>query len=84
VLCSPPSAVSPWVLDEVANFKALGKEHRIIPVLIEGEPGAADAPLLLIRCAMRVNACPRHCGAPFVQRARPLQTACILWMKQRP
>ncbi len=43
VLCSPRSATSHWVLDEVKKFKALGKEERIIPVLIEGEPGAADA-----------------------------------------
>lgn len=43
VLCSPHSAVSPWVLDEVEKFKALGKEQRIIPVLIEGEPGVADS-----------------------------------------
>jgi WD40 repeat protein len=43
VLCTPRSAVSPWVIDEVTKFKALGKEHRMIPVLIEGEPGAADA-----------------------------------------
>jgi|GEM_PF-5391862 len=42
VICSPLSAVSPWVIDEIRVFKELGREHRIIPVLIEGEPGATE------------------------------------------
>lgn len=38
VLCSPNSAVSPWVAEEVAYFKELGREDYIIPFIVEGEP----------------------------------------------
>lgn len=38
VLCSPNSAVSPWVAEEIAYFKSLGREDRIIPFIIDGEP----------------------------------------------
>lgn len=38
VLCSPNSAVSPWVAEEIAYFKALGREKHIIPFIIDGEP----------------------------------------------
>jgi len=41
VLCSPHSANSPWVNAEIRRFQELGKGHRIIPVLIDGEPNAA-------------------------------------------
>jgi WD40 repeat protein len=41
VLCSPRSANSPWVNAEIRRFQELGKGHRIIPVLIDGEPNAA-------------------------------------------
>lgn len=38
VLCSPNSAASPWVAEEIAYFKQLGREDRIIPFIIAGEP----------------------------------------------
>lgn len=38
VLCSPSSAISPWVAEEIAYFKSLGRENRIIPFIIGGEP----------------------------------------------
>lgn len=45
VLCSPNSAVSPWVAEEIAYFKALGRENAIIPFIIEGEPETDRAEL---------------------------------------
>jgi len=38
VLCSPRSAESKYVAEEVAYFKQLGKGDRILAVMIEGEP----------------------------------------------
>lgn len=42
VLCSPNSAKSKYVDAEVRIFKQLGRAHRIIPVIIAGEPGSDD------------------------------------------
>lgn len=41
VLCSPASANSGYVDEEVRQFKALGRGDRIIPVILSGEPGDA-------------------------------------------
>jgi hypothetical protein len=42
VLCSPNAARSKYVNEEVRRFKALGRAERVIPVIIEGEPGDAE------------------------------------------
>ncbi|MGO8697050.1 MAG: toll/interleukin-1 receptor domain-containing protein [Limisphaerales bacterium] len=42
VLCSPRSALSPWVRQEVRQFKELGKSDRILAVILAGEPNADD------------------------------------------
>lgn len=42
VLCSPNSAASPWVNDEVEYFINTGRKDQIIPLIIDGEPHAAD------------------------------------------
>jgi hypothetical protein len=42
VLCSPRSAVSPWVRKEVRGFKELGRSDRILAIIIAGEPNADD------------------------------------------
>lgn len=36
VICSPHSAQSAWVNDEVQDFINQGKEERIIPFIVEG------------------------------------------------
>jgi WD40 repeat protein len=38
VLCSPRVVDSNWVNNEIREFRALGREDRILAVLIEGEP----------------------------------------------
>ncbi|MBF8456713.1 toll/interleukin-1 receptor domain-containing protein [Kaistella sp. G5-32] len=38
VICSPKASISPWVKKEIARFKELGGENRIIPFIIEGSP----------------------------------------------
>ena len=44
VICSPNSANSHWVNQEVLFFKKLGRETNIIPVVIDGEPFASNLP----------------------------------------
>lgn len=42
VMCSPRSAASKWVNDEVEYFISLGKQDKIIPYIIEGIPHASN------------------------------------------
>mgnify|MGYP000518939855 CR=1 FL=1 len=40
VLCSPASAESRWVNEEIRTFRALGRGDRIHCVVVDGDPGA--------------------------------------------
>ena len=42
VVCSPASAKSMWVNEEVEHFIELGRVERIIPLVIAGEPFSTD------------------------------------------
>ncbi len=42
VICSPRSAASRWVNEEVRYFKSLGREDRVICLIVDGEPNATD------------------------------------------
>ena len=42
VICSPHSAQSRWVGEEIKAFKRLGREDRILALIIAGEPNASD------------------------------------------
>jgi tetratricopeptide (TPR) repeat protein len=44
VICSPASAKSHWVNEEILGFKRLGREDRIFCLLVSGEPGASFVP----------------------------------------
>lgn len=44
VICSPPSARSRWVDQEVLSFKRRHGEHRILALVADGEPYASDKP----------------------------------------
>jgi len=44
VICSPASARSRWVNEEILAFKRLGREDRIFCLIIDGEPNASDMP----------------------------------------
>src|SRR6516165_6167214 len=39
VICSPNAAQSKYVNEEVRRFKILGRADRVIPVIVDGEPG---------------------------------------------
>jgi tetratricopeptide (TPR) repeat protein len=44
IVCSPRSARSRWVNEEILAFKRLGREDRIFCLIVDGEPNAADLP----------------------------------------
>lgn len=44
VICSPHSATSRWVDEEVRAFKRLGREERVFCLIVDGEPNAGDLP----------------------------------------
>jgi hypothetical protein len=47
VICSPQSAVSKWVNEEVKTYKALGHTGHVLCLIVDGEPNAApDSGLL--------------------------------------
>ena len=42
VICSPDSAKSLWVNEEVKFFKRLGREDRVLALIVAGEPNASE------------------------------------------
>src|SRR4030095_11956794 len=44
VICSPHAAASAHVRSEVDNFEALGREDRVICLIVGGEPNASNKP----------------------------------------
>lgn len=44
VICSPHAAVSRWVNEEIIYFKSLGREDRVLCLVVHGEPNATDKP----------------------------------------
>ncbi len=44
VLCSPRAAQSPYVSNEIAYFKKLGRSERILAAILDGEPNSSDHP----------------------------------------
>jgi WD40 repeat protein len=41
VVCSPRAAASRWVGEEIKTFKRLGREDRILALIVDGEPNAS-------------------------------------------
>lgn len=50
VLCSPRAAASRWVNKEVIEFKKLRGDAAVLPIIIDGEPGAADGGDAALEC----------------------------------
>src|SRR5579884_1014926 len=42
VICSPRSAKSRWVNEEVLNYKRLGRADRVLALIVDGEPNASE------------------------------------------
>ena len=66
VLCSPDAARSHWIDDEIACFKRLHQEERILAAIIAGEPFASEMP------GREAEECfPRSLRVHFDRRGRP-------------
>ena len=74
VLCSPTAATSRWIDEEIACFKRLHREDRILAAIIDGEPFASDIPGReaeeCFPTSLRVHFDRR--GKPTAQRAEPI------------
>jgi tetratricopeptide (TPR) repeat protein len=74
VVCSPRSAASRWVDEEVLAFKRLGRANRIFCLIVDGEPNATDLPgRAAEECfapALRFEIGPD--GQPTHQRTEPI------------
>ncbi|HYC95632.1 MAG TPA: TIR domain-containing protein, partial [Sphingomicrobium sp.] len=74
VLCSPAAAKSKWIDQEIACFKRLHKEDRVLAAIVDGEPFASDIPgRESEECfppSLRVHFDRR--GRPTAQRAEPV------------
>ena len=44
VVCSPNGAASRWVNEEIRAFRAMGREDRVLAIIVDGEPNASDKP----------------------------------------
>lgn len=42
VICSPRAAGSRWVNQEILDFKRLGRTERVLDLIVDGEPNAAE------------------------------------------
>ena len=74
VLCSKTAAQSHWINEEIALFKRLHEDERVLAVILDGEPFASDNPETAHEeCfpeALRTRFDSR--GRPTGQRAEPL------------
>ncbi|HYG12246.1 MAG TPA: toll/interleukin-1 receptor domain-containing protein [Pyrinomonadaceae bacterium] len=51
VICSPRSAASHWVNEEIKLYKSMGREDRVLCLIVDGEPNASDRPELgMLEC----------------------------------
>jgi hypothetical protein len=57
VVCSPRAAQSKWVNTEIETFQKLGRQERILAVVVDGEPNAGDQ---------------RECFPPALRQFQPL------------
>lgn len=74
VLCSPTAAKSKWIDKEIACFKRMHGEDRILAAIVDGEPGADNDPgTPTAECfppALRTHFDSR--GRPTASRAEPI------------
>ena len=74
VLCSPAAARSRWINEEIACFKRLHREDRILAAIVDGEPFASDTPgheaEECFPAALRIQYDRR--GRPTTKRAEPI------------
>ena len=62
VICTPRSAKSKWVGEEIAHFISLGRANDIIPVIIEGTPYNDDSQVECFHLELRKEGLPEFLG----------------------
>ena len=74
VICSPASAASRWVNEEILAYKRMGRGDRIFCLIVGGEPNASDMPgREAEECfcpALRFRLDPN--GQPTAERTEPI------------
>jgi WD40 repeat protein len=66
VVCSPRSATSRWVNEEIRNFRAMGRGGRIFCLIVDGEPHASEKPdIAFSECFPPALREPSADGSPF-------------------
>ncbi|TAN08720.1 MAG: TIR domain-containing protein [Rhodanobacteraceae bacterium] len=74
VICSPHSAQSRWVNEEVLAYKRMGRAERIFCLIVDGEPDATDKPgheaEECFAPALRFQLDPN--GEPTAERTEPI------------
>lgn len=46
VICSPRAVASRWVNEEIKSFKSMGREDKVLCLIVDGEPYASEHPEL--------------------------------------
>jgi tetratricopeptide (TPR) repeat protein len=74
VICSPRSAVSHWVQEEILAYKRLNRAERVFCLIVDGEPHASDLPgREAEECFARALRFQLDAdGQPTTQRAEPI------------
>jgi len=74
VICSPNAVNSHWTNEEILTYKRLGRENRIFCLIVDGEPGKADAECFPHAVRFRIGADGRltdEPADPIAADARP-------------
>jgi tetratricopeptide (TPR) repeat protein len=74
VICSPEAVKSPRVNEEIRRFNAMGRADRVIPVIVDGEPGHSERECLppALRFKLDPDRQPTNeRGEPIAVDARP-------------
>ena len=69
VICSPVAAKSSWVNEEIKYFRSLGRENRILALIVDGDPQPDDPAQQCFPSALTVNADGSPCE-PLAADAR--------------
>jgi tetratricopeptide (TPR) repeat protein len=69
VICSPAAAQSRWVNEEIRQFKSLGREERVLALIVEGDPQSKDPDQQCFPPALTVSADGSPCE-PLAADAR--------------
>lgn len=69
VICSPAAAQSPWVNEEIRYFRSLGREDRILALIVDGDPQPNDPAQQCFPSALTINADGSPCE-PLAADAR--------------